>query len=513
MRILLRFRKTRFRTILTLAFVSSLWAATGHDRQTARGAETTAEAKPQEIWEAFYLQNAKIGYGQTTIRPAGDGVVGTVQTESLNHLIVVRFGQRTEQELKMGTTETPAGRLLGFRTEVSFGPSPTVVNGHVDGQQMVIETSTKGSQQTTRIPWSNEIRGFRAVEQSLEQQPLKPGEKRTLKMLMPVLNQVADVELAGHDYETTLVMGAKARLLRVEVVAHLPGGNGIESTMWTDAQGQTIKTRVEGMQQESYRTSRELAIAEQPGGANFDLGNDVVVKLDQPIVKGHATRHVRYRVELTSGDPAKIFAAGPTQAIRSLGPHATEITVRSLRPGDAASGKKSSEPAAKQYSAANSTLQISDPRVKAMAQEAKGNLTNSQQIAVALERYVYRTIAKKNFTQAFATAAEVAASREGDCTEHAVLLAALARVCQIPSRVAIGLVYVDSVQGFGYHMWTEVYLDGQWIPLDATLGQGGIGAAHLKLTDSSLDGAAAYSSFLPVAQVVGQLKISVLEVE
>ena len=76
----------------------------------------------------------------------------------------------------------------------------------------------------------------------------------------------------------------------------------------------------------------------------------------------------------------------------------------------------------------------------------------------------------------------MAESREGDCTEHAVLLAALARACGIPARVAIGLVYVDQAGGFGYHMWTEMYLSGHWIPLDATLGQGGIGAAHLKLT-------------------------------
>jgi hypothetical protein len=49
--------------------------------------------------------------------------------------------------------------------------------------------------------------------------------------------------------------------------------------------------------------------------------------------------------------------------------------------------------------------------------------------------------------------------------------------------------------------------------MDATLGQGGIGAAHLKLTDSNLAGAGAYSAFLPVAQVIGQLKIEILEVE
>ena len=148
-----------------------------------------------------------------------------------------------------------------------------------------------------------------------------------------------------------------------------------------------------------------------------------------------------------------------------------------------------------------------------MAVEARGTLTLPREIAVALERYVHETVATKDFSQTFATAAETAASRQGDCTEHAVLLAALARVCGIPSRVAIGLVYVPRAQGFGYHMWTEVFVDGHWLPLDATLGQGHIGAAHIKLADSSLEGAGAYSTFLPVAQVVGQLKISVLEAQ
>jgi transglutaminase-like putative cysteine protease len=91
-----------------------------------------------------------------------------------------------------------------------------------------------------------------------------------------------------------------------------------------------------------------------------------------------------------------------------------------------------------------------------------------------------------------------------------VLLAALARVVGLPSRVAIGLVYVERAAGFGYHMWTEVFLDGRWLPLDAILGAGGTSAAYLKLNDSSLDGASAYSSFLSVAQVLGQLKITIV---
>jgi transglutaminase-like putative cysteine protease len=202
--------------------------------------------------------------------------------------------------------------------------------------------------------------------------------------------------------------------------------------------------------------------------------------------------------------------------VRSLGPHEAEITVRSLRPGEVSppgNAKRKIEPAPPEYRQANSVLQIDDPTVRQMAQDASSGQQDPTKVALALEKYVHDHMSASDLSQAFGTAAEVARSQSGDCTEHAVLLAALARACDIAARVAIGLVYVDRAQAFGYHMWTEVYLDGAWVPLDATLGQGSIGAAHLKLVDSSLEGATAYSAFLPVAQVVGQLKIKVLEAE
>jgi len=137
------------------------------------------------------------------------------------------------------------------------------------------------------------------------------------------------------------------------------------------------------------------------------------------------------------------------------------------------------------------------------------------QIAVALERYVGRKITSTNYSQAFDTAAEVFRTGEGDCTEHAVLLAALARAAGIPARVVIGLVYTSETgrPAFGYHMWNELYVNGRWIPMDATLSRGGIGAAHLKLGHTSLEGASALSSFLPVAQVAGRLQIEIVEVQ
>ncbi len=139
--------------------------------------------------------------------------------------------------------------------------------------------------------------------------------------------------------------------------------------------------------------------------------------------------------------------------------------------------------------------------------------TDQRTLAVALEKFVHEAVKLKNFSQAFATAAEVARNPEGDCTEHAVLLAALARSRGIPARVAIGLVYQPATQSFAYHMWNELWVGDHWLPLDSTLGRGEIGAAHLKLSDSNLAGAQAYSCFLPVAQVIGQIKIEILDVE
>ncbi len=472
--------------------------------------DAAPEAPADEFWEAFYLQHTKIGHARTTLRRVTRGGRALVEADSLNHLTISRFGQRAQQDVAVSSVETPDGQLLGFKTEISSGSSPVSVTGHVEGPQLVIETQTKGRRETGRIPWSSEIRGFRGIEQSLEARPLQPGQKRSLKMLMPLLNQVADVLLVARDHEDTSVMGAANRLLRVESVARLSDGQVLNSTLWTDARGRTIKTRIEALQQESFRTSRELAIAAEPSEGNFDLGTDLMVKLDRPLANAHQTRQVRYRVELAGADPAKVFASGPTQSVRSLDANSAEVTVRSVRPGEPGAATADANAPGNEYLSANSVLQIDDPRIQQMAREGKGNAASAAQVAVALERYVHDAMTKRNFSQAFSTAAEVAASREGDCTEHAVLLAALARANRIPSRVAIGLVYVEDSKSFGFHMWTEMYLRGQWVPLDAIMGQGGIAAAHLKLTDSSLDGASAYSSFLPVAQVVGQLKISVI---
>ncbi len=68
-------------------------------------------------------------------------------------------------------------------------------------------------------------------------------------------------------------------------------------------------------------------------------------------------------------------------------------------------------------------------------------------------------------------ASVVAKNRRGDCSEHAVLTAALARLQGIPARVVIGVVLVSDENQHGAfgHAWAEVREGGKWKVADAAL--------------------------------------------
>jgi len=82
---------------------------------------------------------------------------------------------------------------------------------------------------------------------------------------------------------------------------------------------------------------------------------------------------------------------------------------------------------------------------------------------------------------------------------------AFARALKIPSRVAIGLVWSDELNAFGYHAWPEVYT-GRWIALDPTFGERYASPTHIKLFTGSIDQWARLMAF------VGKIEIEVVSV-
>lgn len=75
---------------------------------------------------------------------------------------------------------------------------------------------------------------------------------------------------------------------------------------------------------------------------------------------------------------------------------------------------------------------------------------------------------------------------EGDCTEHTALFNALVSVLGYKVREVSGLVYLgDDLQAFGGHLWSEVYLNGNWLGIDASWDTNYLTATHIRLNQKN----------------------------
>ena len=159
------------------------------------------------------------------------------------------------------------------------------------------------------------------------------------------------------------------------------------------------------------------------------------------------------------------------------------------------------------------------------------------EVAYQLRDLVSSHIGDKHLSTAYASASETARTGSGDCTEHAVLLAALLKARGIPARVCHGLVYVEqggsaisgqaevdamgnvveaggatSMTGqFGWHMWSQAMINGHWHDLDATLHIP-YSVGHVLVGTSSMADKEAHNNHMQMAALIGNLAMSVREV-
>jgi transglutaminase-like putative cysteine protease len=119
-------------------------------------------------------------------------------------------------------------------------------------------------------------------------------------------------------------------------------------------------------------------------------------------------------------------------------------------------------------------IDYSEPAVAdvfAQVQETFGDAPT----AAELTAFVSAHIEDKAYKGTFDLASRVAATGTGDCTEHAVLLTALARASGYPARVAVGVVIIetdDNLLAFG-HAWGEIHDGTSWQIADATIPENG----------------------------------------
>src|SRR4030042_2351668 len=92
-------------------------------------------------------------------------------------------------------------------------------------------------------------------------------------------------------------------------------------------------------------------------------------------------------------------------------------------------------------------------------------------------------------------------NKMGDCNEHAMLFAALARAAGIPATVEAGLVYLKG--RFYYHAWNRAFI-GEWITVDSLFNQIPADVTHIRLI------AGTERSQLDLLAAIGRIGIKIM---
>ncbi|MFM9960861.1 MAG: transglutaminase-like domain-containing protein [Planctomycetaceae bacterium] len=493
-----------------------LFSAAVGEAQTSKVA--AADEQFTESWQVVYIDNKRVGYQYVRERGELRDKRKVIITDNNLFFSLPRFGQKLDISTSLRTEETESGDLLRFSFEMKNPPNQTTLTtGVVNGTELELTSTLAGRAVKHRAAWEAETKSPAYPERRLREKPLKAGESQAFKVYLPEYGKFSQIHFAADGQRPTkLLDGKEVSLLRVQVTF-----SAIPENKWkqfVDAAWRTkvIEADMLGLAARSYDVPRDVAL-QAIAGAELDLAVNTLVRIDPPIFDAHRKKRIVYRLSMKEESPERLFVAGATQQIKRLpdkdkSDPAIEltVTVNPIPPVNSRPVRTEDK-----YLAPTRFLQTRDPAVVEHAERAAGGETDPSRLATRLEKYVRDKVAKKNFSTAMASAAEVAQRLEGDCTEHAVLLAALLRVKKVPSRIATGLVYVESLNSFGGHMWTEAFLAGEWISLDGTMGKGGIGPAHLKMADSAFDEDAPLpvATFLPVYQALGKLKIEVIKVE
>jgi hypothetical protein len=467
-----------------------------------------------DLWDSAYLQNGKAGYVHTITEEYQENGETLLRTTVELRLTVKRNNDVIELNMDTGTIENLQGKVTGVFMKQYLGKNKAL---ELKGSVIVgkLRTVIDGTKSLDPEPWDPSVVGLFRQQTMLKEKNVKPGDEfkflsyeASIHSVVPMSGQVKeyeDVELFGGQY--------KKRLLRVEL---RPGKiNKVQLptlTMWVGDNRMVQRSQVDvpGLGPLTlYRSSKAVATAPGPLNSLTDIGLSQLVPLKMPIKNPDSTTAAVYKIIVRGdNDPSSTFSSDTRQEIKNVKGNTFELHVR-------AAGKQVEEKKpGVEFTQSSYFINCDDEVVRKHAQSAVGNEKDAWKKALLIEKWVHEHMKPTN-DEALATADHVARTLQGDCTEFAMLTAAMCRAEGVPSRTAIGLVYADIKDrpGFAFHMWTEVFVNSHWVPIDATLGLGKVAATHLKIADQSWHEARNMIPLFPVMRVVGRVSIDVVSVE
>lgn len=468
-------------------------------------------------WAEIHLAGFKVGYAHSTMERDGE----LIRSQSTTYMQLGRNEQPVRLTVTESAVETLGGQPRSFESTQDLSIQKTSMKGVFRDGKVTITTSQFGNERRDEyeFPKGAVLKTWGSFRESLIR-GFAPGTQYKILLYEPAmrLDGPLEAETRIGEWKEIEHQGRPLRGQEVSLVLESPLGSVILDS-WVDARGMPIRARlpVPGLGDMEI-----ITVDQQTALKDFippEVFNTTVLRAGQSLDR-KKLRQVRYRLA-AKPDHRVDFSRIPEtamQRILSRDENSIELELARVpherRSGKEAAVEKQTGERLAEFLEGNLMINTADPELVALARRAAGAEKEPFALADKLRRFVSEFVRTKSLNVGFATASEVARTREGDCSEHGVLLAALGRLNGMPTRVAVGIAYVpvfgrqDDI--FGYHLWTQFYLDDRWIDFDAALNESECAPTRIAFAVSSLKNAGIADLSLPLLTLIGAIELEIL---
>ncbi len=464
-----------------------------------------------ERWHVIEMMGGKAGWMRTSSATLADG---SIRSESEMSFKVGRGAVEVGIRMETEFVETANGKPVSMRVVQEFGAAPVIVEYTFHADHTSVKTTQAGRTTESRedAPPADALTPAAAERET--QRRIEAGEESISLTILDASTGVAGIEVTRKLKGRGAVEALGKTVAATEWAVTQSAFPDVTSVEWLDREGRMVRGSMDlgGIQMTILASEKELALADAPPP---ELMASTLITPNRPIEAPREASVAEYRVRLSEGSLPDLPSAGAQTFQRT--DERSGVVVADVDRVDRVAADFDTAP----YLEASQMVDGEDPEIRRLAAIGEGETParRAELLRVATHRHINR----KSLDVGLASASDVARTREGDCTEHGVLLAAMLRAAGIPSRVVSGAVYIDEFLGskgvFGYHMWTQALLptdDGglAWVDLDATLGpERAHDAAHIAMSVSALGDGEMINSLAALAPLMGRLHVDVVRAE
>jgi transglutaminase-like putative cysteine protease len=395
-------------------------------------------------------------YGSAVFeRDESDGVVRTRETARIG---VRALNAREWRTYEQRSSERADGTPLSLMRRVSSGPSTLQASARIADGAIEIQRREGQQSRRTTLAAPPDLLVDAGLQRRIASQPRDTPWSFAYSELDLATAQIIPVRLSSSGI---------AVADRLELLREAGHGDAVSRRRlyWSISQQRLLPSwELAGAQFYSRACEADCASDDTQ---YYDLLAGLAVASPYHVPASVRRRTLRYVFESSDGAAPEL----PVTSEQSVVTRGTRSIVTIC--ADCGSETAPDEAALARYRAANAWVQSDHPSLRSLARSARANGTIDARMH-KLVRFVQAYMIGDRQSLGYASALQAAETRGGDCTEFAVLLAALARVHQIPTRVVGGLLYSSRFTGrqdvFSPHAWVQVWNGKRWVSFDAGVG-------------------------------------------